>query len=235
MSERELEVRLLAVAHTLDAHAPAFDPGALSAAPRRRVPARVVALASVVAVAGVAAAPAALSGLRHLFEVDEVPELGPVAPGVAAPFEGRPVPVDAVRTEVPFRVRLIASLGTPTAAYVRDDITGGMATITYDGGRIRLTQWRTGDVSARIAVVPVSSTAEDATVRGLSALWIAGTARGTFTLVGADGTVHREAFEVSPGALLWEDTGTAFLLQGAGTKADAIRLASDRGLEAGSR
>jgi hypothetical protein len=43
--------------------------------------------------------------------------------------------------DVAGRVRLIASLGAPTAAYVRDDITGGMATITYEGGRIRLTQW----------------------------------------------------------------------------------------------
>jgi hypothetical protein len=234
MSERELEVRLLAVARTLDAHAPAFDPRALGAAPRRRIRARVVALAAVVALAGVATAPAALSGLRHLFGVDEVSELGPLAPGVAPPFEGRRVPVDAVRTAAPFRVRLIASLGAPTAAHVRDDIAGGMVTITYEGGRIRLTQWRAGDVSARIAVVPVSSTAEDVTVRGLAALWIEGTARGTFTLVGADGTVHHEALDVSPGALLWNEAGIAFLLQGAGTKADAIRLASDRGLAAAS-
>ena len=173
-----------------------------------------------------AAAPAAVSALRHLFDVDEVPALGPLAPDVAPPFEGRLVPVDAVQAAAPFRVRTITSLGAPDAAHVRDDIAGGMVTLTYGGGRILLTQWRATDVHARIAVVPVSGTAEDVTVGGLPALWIEGTARGTFTLVGADGAIHRESFEVSPGVLLWNDDGMAFLLQGAGPKADAIQLAA---------
>ena len=225
MSEQQLELRLRTVARALDAHAPAFDPGVLSAAPRR-IRTRVVALTAVVALAGVAVVPAAVSGLRHLFDVDEVPELGPVAPDVAPPFEGRLVPVDTVQAAAPFRVRLITSLGAPDAAHVRDDIAGGMVTITYGGGRILLTQWRATDVQARIAVVPVNSTAEDVTVGGLPALWIEGTARGTFTLIGADGAIHREAFDVSPGVLMWKHDGMAFVLQGAGPKADAIRLAA---------
>ena len=81
------------------------------------------------------------------------------------------------------------------------------------------------DVHAGIAVVPVSGTAEDVTIGDLSGLWLEGAARGTFTLVGADGTIHREAFEVSPGALLWKRR-MAFLLQGAGSRADAVRLAA---------
>ena len=48
-------------------------------------------------------------------------------------------------------------------------------------------------------------------------MWIEGAARGTFTLIGADGAVHRESFEVGPGALLWSDDGMAFLLQGLGS------------------
>jgi hypothetical protein len=52
-------------------------------------------------------------------------------------------------------------------------------------------------------------------------LWLDGAARGTFTVVGAD----REAFHVGTGALLWQDDGTAYLLQGAGTKAAALELA----------
>ena len=184
---------------------------------------RVVALAAVVAVAGVVAAPAAVSALRGLFTVEKVAELGP-APGVTAPFEGRAVPPDAVQWVAPFRVRTISSLGAPDAAYVRDDITGGMVTVVY--GRTLLTQWRTTDVDARIEIVPSGGAASDVTVGGrLPALWIEGTARGTFTLIGADGTVHRERFEVSPGVLLWKDQGRAFLLQGAGSKDDAVRLA----------
>jgi hypothetical protein len=125
-------------------------------------------------------------------------------------------------------VRLIPSLGAPDAAHNRDDIDGGIVTLTY--GATMLTQWRAGDVDARITVVPVGGSAEEVSVEGVRALWIEGTARGTFTLVGADGTIHREAFEVSPGALLWKHGGMAFLLQGAGSEAAAVRLAAAVGI-----
>jgi hypothetical protein len=48
-----------------------------------------------------------------------------------------------------------------------------------------------------------------------------------FTLVGADGAVHRESFEVGTGALLWKDEVMTFLLQGAGSMAEGLRLAVD--------
>ena len=227
MAEHELELRLNAAARALDAEAPAFDLGLLRSVPRRRIRGRVVALACVVALAGVAVAPGAVSALRHLFDVEEVPELGPLAPGVAPPFAGRSVPVDAVQASVPFRVRMISSLGAPDDARVRDDITGGMVTIAYGGGSILLTQWRTTDVSARISLVPVSGAAEDVTVGDLPALWIEGAARGTFTLIGADGTVHRESFEVGSGVLLWNDDAMTFLLQGTASRAEATRLAAE--------
>ena len=226
MAEHELELRLRAVGRELDARTPAFDVSLLQAAPRRRARTRVVvALACVLALAGAAASPAALSALRHLFDVDEVQELGPLAPGVAPPFAGRSVPVDTLHVFAPFRVRTISSLGVPDDARVRDDITGGMVTLVYGGGLV-LTQWRTSDVSARIAVVPVQGSAEDVTIGDLPALWIGGTARGTLTLIGADSAVHRESFDVGNGALLWKDDGMTFLLQGAGSQADAIRIAS---------
>lgn len=80
---------------------------------------------------------------------------------------------------------------------------------------------------ARIALVPVSGAAEDVTIGDLPALWIEGTARGTFTLIGADGEVHRESFEVGTGVLLWNDGAMTFLLQGAGSKAEAMRLSAE--------
>ena len=227
MTEHELELRLRAVARTLDADAPAFDPAVLRTDPRRHRRTMILALAAVVAVLAAAAAPAAVSALRHLFDVEKVTELGPVPSNVTAPFEGRQVPVETVQAITPFRVRTISSLGTPDAAFVRDDITGGMVTLVY--GQALLTQWPDANVNARIEIVPVSGSADNVTVglRRLPALWIEGTARGTFTVIGADGTVHYERFEVSPGVLLWKDDRQAFLLQGAGPKLHTMQLAAE--------
>jgi hypothetical protein len=128
---------------------------------------------------------------------------------------------------VPFRVWTIPSLGTPDGARIRDDVTGGMVTLVYENGAILLNEWRTTDVDARVALVPVRGAASDVTVGDLPALWIEGAARGTLTLVGADGAVHRESFEVGGGALLWRERGMTFLLQGPGSSEDATRLAAD--------
>lgn len=223
MTEQELELRLQAAARALDADAPAFDPARLRRAPRRRLRTTAVAFVAVAALA-VAAAPGAISGLRNLFGIDEVAELGPLPYGVAAPFEGRQVSSEDVAEYPSFRVRLISSLGSPDAAHVRDDIAGGMVTIRY--GQMLLTQWREADVDARIAIVPAGGVAEDVEVGRLPALWIEGTARGTFALVGADGTIHRERFDVGAGALLWKADGMAFLLQGAGPKDEATSIAA---------
>ena len=223
MPEHELDLRLRAVARALDADAPAFDPALLRDAPRRRFRTAAVAFVAVAAL-GVAAAPGAVSGLKSLFGVDEVKELGPLPYGVTDPFEGRQVPPKEVLNAAPFPVSLVTSLGSPDAAFTRDDITGGMITLVY--GQTRLTQWRETDVDARIAIVPAGGVAEDVKIGRLPALWIEGTARGTFTLIGADGTVHRERFEVSPGVLLWKADGMAFLLQGA-PKSEALQLAAE--------
>jgi hypothetical protein len=84
-------------------------------------------------------------------------------------------------------------------------------------------------VDARIAVVPATGRAVETKVGRLPALWIEGTARGTFTLIGADGGVHRERFDVDAGVLLWKNDGIAFLLQGAESRLDATRLAAAAG------
>jgi hypothetical protein len=226
MSERQLEPRLRALAHVLDADAPAFDPGGLHNVTPRRGRRRLVAIAVLAVLAVTVAAPAAVSALADWFEVDSVPELGPVPTDVAPGFEGRRASLNEAQLSVSFPVRTIASLGPPEATYMRDDIVGGMVTVTHDGGRIRLTQWAPADVSARAAFVPSDGTAEEITAGGRRALWIEGTARGTFTVTGADLATHKELFDVAAGALLWQDGGVAFLFQGAGSKDDAVRLAA---------
>jgi hypothetical protein len=178
MTDHELELRLRAVAHAIDTEAPAFDSSALRGASSRRGRNRIVALAAALAI-GAAAAPVAVSGLRHLFGVDEVKELGPVPADVAPPlptFEGRKVTLDAL-DKMPFAVRKLPPPSGPTAAYVRDDIAGGMVTLVYGDGRL-LTEWPDKRVDARITIVPTSGKAEDVKIGSLPGLWIEGTARG---------------------------------------------------------
>jgi hypothetical protein len=223
MSEHQLELRLQAAARSLDAVAPSFDPTVLRKAQRRIRP-RFVLIAAVLALV---AAPAAVSGLSELFGVDEVKELGPQPADVTNPFEGVQVTPEQVRKAFPFGARMIPSLGTPHAAFIRKDISGGMVSVTYDEGRIVLTQWPDKRIDTRITIVPTSGTAENVRIGRLQGLWIAGTARGIFTLIGADGTVHKERFDVDKGALLWKQDGVALLLQGAGSLEQATKLAAD--------
>ncbi len=173
MTEHEFELRLLAAARALDAEAPAFDPSVLPTRPSR-IRFAVVALAIAAALAAVAAAPAAVSALRDLFEVESVPELGPVAADVAPAFLGRPASPDEARAAVPFQVRTIPALGAPDGAYVRDDIVGEMVTLAFENGTVVLTQWRATDVRARISIVPVQGTAEDVEIGSRDGLWTAG-------------------------------------------------------------
>jgi hypothetical protein len=222
MSEHQLELRLQAAARALDAVAPTFDPVVLRRVRTRRIRPRFVAIAAVLALVG---APAAVSGLSELFGVDEVKELGPVPADVAGPFEGVQVTPEAVRKAFPFGARTIPSLGTPHAAFIRNDIAGGMVSVTYDEGRIVLTQWPDKRIDTRITIVPTSGTAQDVKIGKLPGLWIEGTGRGIFTLIGADGTVHKERFDVDKGALLWKQDGLALLLQGAGSQERATKLA----------
>jgi hypothetical protein len=225
MTERELEVRLAAAARTLAADAPVFDPGLLRGADRRR---RLrLAVAALAAAGAVIAAPTAVSALGDLFVVDEVPELAP-EPDVAPPFLGRQEPqtLESARAAVAFTLELIPSLGRPEAVYVREDVAGGMVSLAYRGG-ILLTQWPADRVDARLAIVPLEGAAEEVAAGDGRALWVSGVARGTFSLVGADGTTHRERVDVAGGALLWRRDGVSFLLQGAGSKAAAVQMAAE--------
>jgi len=226
MSEHQLELRLQAVARSLDSMAPAFEPDVLRDARPRRIRRRVVGIAAALALVG-ALAPAAVSGLSELFGVDEVKELGPVPADVVGPlplFEARSIALDDL-DKVPFAVHMLPSAGRPTAAYMRDDIAGGMVTLEYEDGLL-LTQWPDKRIDTRITIVPTSGTAENVKIGKLPGLWIEGTSRGVFTLIGADGTVHKERFDVEKGALLWKRNDVAMLLQGAGSKERATKLAA---------
>ena len=218
MTDRALEQRLYATAQALDAIAPAFDAGRV-VRPRRRLRwALAVALATVLV--GAAVQPSALSAVARFLGVTQVDELTALE-GVAPPFLGEAFPRDGAQLFVDFRIRTIPVLGEPRAFHARNDLVGGMVSVSYAGG-IVLSQWSARDVAATVEVVPANGVAEDVG----DAVWIAGEARGTFAVTGADGALHHEEFAVRSGALVWEHAGVGFLLQGAGSKADAVRLAS---------
>ena len=218
MTDRALEQRLFATANALDAVAPALDARRI-VRPRRRLRwALAVALATVLV--GAAVQPSALSAVARFLGVAQVDELAPLE-GVAPPLLGEAFPREGAQRFVDFRIRTISVLGEPRRFHARNDLVGGMVSVSYAGG-IVLSQWSARDVAATVEVVPANGVAEDVG----SAVWIAGEARGTFAVTGADGARHREEFVVQSGALVWEHAGVGFLLQGAGSKADAVRLAS---------
>jgi hypothetical protein len=210
------------VARALDESAPAFEPARLSTARRPRP--RWMLVAAAVALVAVASAPAAISAFGRLLDVVTVEELGPVAPDVAPAYLGERAPISEAQALLPFRIRTLGDLAAPDWVYVRNDFSGGMAIVPY--GRVLLTQWPLDDVDARVDVAP-GGTAEEVTVGRLRAVWFAGAARGTLTVLGADGRTHYEAFHVADGALFWEADGMAFLLHGAASKAEAARLAAN--------
>ena len=156
-----------------------------------------------------------LLGLVDGVEVRTVPALAPPPPDVAPPFLGVPAELgDAL---------IVGALGLPDEVYRRIDIAGDVATLVY--GDVVLAQWPVREVRAEVAVVASTGRAEEVQVGNASGIWVAGEARGIYTFVGADGADHHESFAVTDGILLWHSGDTAFRLEGAGSRADAVRLA----------
>ena len=222
----ELEARLHAAAATLDASAPRFDPALLTERPRRR---RLLVAAAVVAAvaAGVVAQPDARSAVERFLGIETVEDLGPVEHGVAPPILGVELSPVAAEELVPFAMQDLDALGEPDFVYGRLDVRGGMISLLWNGGVV-LTEWPDDRVDATVTVAN-GGAAEQVSVGGRAAVWVEGEARGTFTVTGADGALHRETFRVEDGALLWSDGGVGFLLQGAGSRERAVRLASSVG------
>jgi hypothetical protein len=223
MSDPALEQRLRAAGRLLDASAPRFDSTSLAAPRRRRTGLLLVAALCAAAVAAVAAQPSALSSVTRFLHITAVDELRPVR-GVAGPFRGERVTRAGAAGYVAFDVHEIGALGEPARFYGRIDVLGGMVSVVYPGG-IVLTQWAAGDVAVRVEVVEARAVAEDVAVGPLPGVWVAGEARGTFAVTGADGERHYERFRVTDGALTWEAAGVGFLLSGARSKEEARRLA----------
>jgi hypothetical protein len=220
----ELEARLRTAAAALDASAPPFDASVLAEPPRRRVLLLAAAVLAAV-IAGVAAQPDARSAAERFLGITTVDKLGPPEANVAPGILGMEIAPAETIGLVPFPIRGVAALGPADHVYGRYDVDGGMVSLLWNDGVV-LTQWQEALVDVHVTVAATGGEAEAVAVGARDAVWVAGEARGTFTVTGADGALHHEAFRASDGTLLWSKDGVGYLLQGAGSKERALQLAA---------
>jgi hypothetical protein len=107
--------------------------------------------------------------------------------------------------------------------YVRNDVVGGMVTFVL-ADDVTLTEWWSGTGAAAFDVLGDGGLRE-IDVGGEDGVWIDGTARATYTYIGADKQRHFEALEPRGTLLLWQRGRVAFRLEGAPSLDDALRIA----------
>jgi len=142
-------------------------------------------------------------------------------PRVFRPDLGRPIDAARAPAAVDFD---IVGLGTPDATYVRDSPPGGALSFAYPHELV-LTQFR-GTNAALYAgkVAGPDTTVEAAKVNGEPGVWLAGRPHGFF-YVDARGRNRTETLRSAGSTLLWQRGPLTLRLEGARTKADALRIA----------
>ena len=204
--------------------------------PRHRARPLVVGVlaAAVVASGALAVSPTARSEVRGWLDalpgvdVERVEALPSFPADAAPPFLGEPVTLDAARTAVDWDLRLpvLDELGAPSEVYFRNDVPGGIVTLVYGlEPRARLSEWRGSISSASFQLESGTSLVESVAVRGGEGVWLEGHVQATYTFVGADGGLHREALPVAGNVLLWQEGAVAFRLETAASKENALAVA----------
>jgi hypothetical protein len=193
--------------------------------PSRRLPRRalVVAIAAL-ALAGTALAASVLdlvSGVR-IQRVDDLPELGYVAP----PF-GRQTTVKRLRRDVPFELTLPEGLGDPDRVLLDRD-RGGAPVVTAVYGtelsaRLILTQWPASHVLFD-KLLRIATHAEYVDVHGAEGIWIEGGDHAVFYR-GRSGSDDRVAGYVTGNVLVWHRGAVSYRLEIGASRERALELA----------
>lgn len=208
--------------------APAVAARLATAPAERPAPARAarpllrVVLAGLATVLTLVATAAAFPGAREAVlewvgiegvEVRVVPEPPAVAPG-ATLFLGEHLPLRAAEERTGVSARLPRALGRPDGAYA----TGSRLTLRY--GDLLLTEARSGREAFEKQLGP-GTRAVPVTVGGEPGVYIEGAPHG----VRAGG----EELRIAGNTLLWSDGAYLFRLEGAASRAEALRIARSVG------
>ena len=191
-------------------------------APRRRRRRLVVfAVAAIVVAFGVAfAVPPARSGILDWLgfgpiRVTRVATL-PQVPTTTTPSLGRRSTLAEARRVAGFRV--LTPPGDPDAVFVGD----GEVTLVY--GRLLLSELPGHGVFVAQKVVGPGTRVEEVRVTGEPGLWLAGVPH-LFAYLDATGAFRTGRIRLAGNTLLWEHRTLVLRLEGAATKAAALRFA----------
>jgi hypothetical protein len=196
-------------------------------APRRT---RRLAIAAVIALLLPAGAIAAVPALREALGIAGVSvertTQPPAPPPGGAPDLGRPVAVARAARLVDFDVVTprAAGLGAPVAAYHRTSPPGGALTFAYRTGLL-LTEFRGSGATRFIGKLAGPGTRiERTTIGGEPAAWLAGEPH-QFAFRDSGGRDRAETLRLAGNTLLWQRGPLTLRIEGAISKATALRIA----------
>lgn len=164
-------------------------------------------------------------GLRsvRVERVPATPDLPRRAPGSDLGLGDR-MPLAAALKEIRFKPVIPSGLGDPTA-YVSYVVPGRALSLVYRGGNLLLTQLRGGLPQEYLRKfvgpgVPI----DRVEVNGSRGIWIGGESHG-LVYEDANGQVRNDSARLAGPTLLWRRGDLLLRLEGAGSRAEALRLA----------
>ena len=239
----DLETRLRAFAHS-DELFPATpdiaaavsarlrDPAAPAVRAPRRLSRRTLAIALAALLLLPAAAIAAVPGTRHavldwLGLRHVTVERSTTQPALRPPTPsdlGDRVSLVEARSRVDFAILVPDALGDPTSVYVRSSPPGGRVVLVFD--RIHVTELQGSDSRRYLfKMLGPDSKVERVRVDGKPGVWITGKPHGVM-YADRNGQFRDDTFQLAGDTLLWERGGLVLRIEGARSKADALRIAS---------
>ena len=239
----DLETRLRALAHSDELFPATPDiaaavsarlrtPGAAAVRAPRRLSRRTLAIALaallLLPVAAIAAVPSTRNavldwlGLRHV-EVRRSATQPVLRPPTQSDLGTRVSLVEA-RNRVDFAILVPEALGDPTSVYVRSSPPGGRVVLVFD--RVQVTEVQgSGSQQFVEKMVGPDATIQRVRVDGARGVWITGRPHGVM-YADRTGRFRDDTFQLAGDTLLWERGGLVLRIEGARSKADALRIAS---------
>jgi hypothetical protein len=164
-------------------------------------------------------------GLRHV-KVERT-TTQPVPGPAANPLLGTRTTLAAARAQVDFDVLIPAALGDPDTVYTRPNPPGGAVVLVYR--RVQLTELQ-GKHSQQFLQKMLGPDAKVHRVRvdGARGVWITGRPHGVL-YADRNGQFRDETLQLAGDTLIWERDGLVLRIEGARSKADALRIATSVG------